>query len=43
MCDGSLVQTFSVIFRGCIDTGVYLAIWKKSNLVPMQKEVIGKL
>ena len=28
MCDESLVQSLSLIFRGCIDTGVYPDTWK---------------
>ena len=35
MCNESLVQPF---FRGCIDTGVYPDIWKKSNIVPVHKK-----
>ena len=37
MCDKSLVQPLSLIFGGCIDTGVYPDAWKKSNIVPMHK------
>ena len=35
LCDESLVQPLSHIFRGCIDTGVYSDTWKKSNIVPV--------
>ena len=35
MCDESLVHPLSLIFRGCIDTGIYPDIWKKSNIVPV--------
>ena len=38
MCDESLVQPLSLIFRGCIDTGVYPDTWKKSNIVPVHKK-----
>ena len=38
MCDESLLQPFSLIFRGCIDTGVYPDTWKKSNIVPVHKK-----
>ena len=37
ICDESLVQPLSLIFRGCIDTGVYPDTWKKSNIVQVQK------
>ena len=38
MCDESLVQPLSFIFRGCIDTGVYPDSWKKSNIDPVHKK-----
>ena len=38
MRDESLVQPLSLIFRGCIDTGVYPDTWKKSNIVPVNKK-----
>ena len=28
----------SLIFRDCIDTGVYSDTWKKSNIVPVHKK-----
>ena len=38
MCDESLVQPLSLIFRGCIDTGVYPDTWNKCNIVPVHKK-----
>ena len=38
MCDELLVQPLLIIFRGCIDTGVYPDTWKKSNIVPVHKK-----
>ena len=38
MCDESMVQPVSLIFRGCIDTGVYPDTWKKSSTVPVHKK-----
>ena len=38
MCDESLVQPLSLIFKGCIDTGVYPDTWKKFNIVPVHKK-----
>ena len=38
MCDESLVQPFSLIFRGCTDNGVHPNTLKKSNLVPVHKK-----
>ena len=37
ICDESLVQPLSLIFRGCIDTGLYPDTWKKSCIVQVQK------
>ena len=37
ICDESLVQPLSLIFRGCIDTGLYPDTWKKSYIVQVQK------
>ena len=34
----SLVQPFSLIFRGCTDTGAYPDTSKKSNMVPVHKK-----
>ena len=38
MWDESLVQPLSLIFRGCIDTGIYPDTWKKSNIVPVHNK-----
>ena len=38
MCDESMVQPVSLIFRGCIDAGVYPDTWKKSSTVPVHKK-----
>ena len=38
LCDESLVQPLSLIFRGCIHTGVYPDGWKKSNIIPVHKK-----
>ena len=37
MCDELLVQPLSIIFRGCIDTSVYLDTRKKSGIFSVQK------
>ena len=33
-----IVQPLSLIFRGCIDTGIYPDSWKRSNIVPVHKK-----
>ena len=38
MCDESLVQPMPLVFRNCIDIGVYPDTWKKSNTVPVHKK-----
>ena len=38
VCDKSLVHPFSLICRGCIDTGVCPDTWKKSNIVSVHKK-----
>ena len=38
MCDESLVQPLSLIFRGCIDTAIYPDSWKKSNIGPVHNK-----
>ena len=38
MCDKSLVQPLTLIFKGCIDTGVYPDTWRKSNKGSVHKK-----
>ena len=38
LCDDSLVKLLSEIFQKCINSGVFLDSWKKSNIVPIQKK-----
>ena len=37
ICDEALVKPLSLIYKNCIDTGVFPDIWKKSNIVPVYK------
>ena len=37
ICDEALVKLFSLIYKNCIDTGVFLDMWKKSNIAPVYK------
>ena len=34
-CDEALVKPLSLIYKNCIDTGIFPDIWKKSNIVPV--------
>ena len=37
ICDKALVKPLSIIYKNCIDTGIFPDLWKKSNIVPVQK------
>ena len=37
ICNKALVKHLSLIYKNCIDTGVFHDIWKKSNIVPVYK------
>ena len=37
ICDEALVKPLSLIYKNCIDTGVFPDIWKKSNIAPVYK------
>ena len=37
LCGESTVKPLSIIFQNCIDNGIYSDIWKKSNIIPVQK------
>ena len=34
-CDEALVKPLSLIYKNCIDAGIFPDIWKKSNIVPV--------
>ena len=38
MCDNSIVAPLCIIFKNCLETGVYPSIWKKANIVPIHKK-----
>ena len=40
MCDESLIKPVALIFRDCITICVYQDIWKKYNIVPVDKKGI---
>ena len=37
ICDEALVTPLFLMYKNCIDTGVFPDIWKKSNIVPIYK------
>ena len=38
ICDSALVKPLSIIFSNCLRTGTFPHIWKKSNVIPIQKK-----
>ena len=38
ICDQSIVKPLSIIYRNCLNTGIFPDIWKKSNIVPVHKK-----
>ena len=38
LCGQSIVKPLSIIFKNCIDNGIFLHIWKKSNIIPVHKK-----
>ena len=42
LCDKSILQAISLIYKNCINSGIFLNIWniwKKSNVVPVHKKI----
>ena len=33
-----IVKPLSIIFKNCIDNGIFPDIWKKSNIIPIHKK-----
>ena len=38
ICDSSFVKPLSIIFKNCLQTGIFPNNWKKSNVVPIHKK-----
>ena len=38
ICDKTIVKPLSVIYKNCIDSGIFPDLWKKSNIVPVHKK-----
>ena len=38
ICDDSIKKSLSIIYKNCINTGIYPNAWKKSNIVPVHKK-----
>ena len=37
-CDKAILEPLSIIYKNCIDTGIFPDSWKKSNTVPVPKK-----
>ena len=42
ICDKTIVKPLSVIYKNCIDSGIFPDLWKKSNIVPVHS-FLGKI
>ena len=38
LCGQSIVKPLSIIFKNCIDNGIFPGIWKKPNILPVHKK-----
>ena len=38
LCSKSVVKPLSIIFENCIDTCTFPDIWKRSNIIPVDKK-----
>ena len=38
ICNKAIVKPLSIIYQNCIDSGIFLDLWKKSNIVPVHKK-----
>ena len=38
LCNKSIISTVSLIYKNCIDSGLFPNIWKKSNVAPVHKK-----
>ena len=37
-CDSVVVEPLSLIFKNCIDSGIFPNLWKKSHIIPTHKK-----
>ena len=38
VCAEALIKPLSLIYKNCINTGIFLNVWKKSNIFPVYKK-----
>ena len=39
LCGQSIIKSLSIVFKNCIDNGIFLDIWKKCIIIPVHKKV----
>ena len=43
ICDSQVVEPLSLIYKNCIDSGIFPDIWKRSHIIPTYKKMINLL
>ena len=38
LCGQSFVNPLAIIFKNCIDSGIFPDVWKRSNIIPVHKK-----
>ena len=38
ICEKAIVKPLSIIYKNCIDTGIFSDLWNKSNIVSVHKK-----
>ena len=38
ICDSEVVEPLSLIYKNCIDSGIFPDIWKRSHIIPTYKK-----
>ena len=38
ICNSTIVSPLAIIFQDCLEKGIYLSNWKKSNVGPVHKK-----
>ena len=41
ICDSVLVESLSLIYKNCINSGVFPDVWKRSHIIPAYKKMIN--
>ena len=40
LCGKSVVKHLSIIFKNCIDTGTFSDVWKRSNIISVDNQIV---